>query len=289
MNPFLKKDHTASMYALLAGFLYGLIGYFGMNIIHAGYSVFNMLFWRFLTASIVVLAVAIATRTLNFQHPFKLLKMFLSGTFLQGTASILYFIASTYIGTGLAMVIFFTFPAFVLLINWLWGGARPTRIYFAALFFILVGLALLIDPQAIKVDLTGIVIGIFSALAYGLYVISSKNTGLPPLTSTLMVSGGTALLCLFLAYFNNTLALPNTGAVWGNILALSTLCTALPILLVLEALKTISTDKASMLLVLEPIFVVIFGVLLLNEHLTPLQGGGIIILLAGALFSLAKK
>ena len=64
------------------------------------------------------------------------------------------------------------------------------------------------------------------------------------------------------------------------------ICTALPILFFLESLKYISSEKASMLTVLEPIFVVIFGVILMHEPITFIQIIGIITILLGALLTL---
>ena len=65
--------------------------------------------------------------------------------------------------------------------------------------------------------------------------------------------------------------------------------TALPILLLLEAMKYISSTKASILSVLEPLFVVIFGVILLDEQISLAEGCGVVIVLAGAMLALRCK
>ena len=63
----------------------------------------------------------------------------------------------------------------------------------------------------------------------------------------------------------------------------------MPILFLLEAMKHISSDKASLLSVLEPVCVVIIGMLLLDETLTALQVVGIIAVLGGALLVQFEK
>ena len=64
------------------------------------------------------------------------------------------------------------------------------------------------------------------------------------------------------------------------------MATVIPILLMLYGLKYISSEKASILSVLEPVFVVIFGILLLGESLRFLSAVGIVLILAGALMTL---
>lgn len=285
----LNQEQKGSLYALLSGFSYGLLGYFGIKIMDAGLSVFNMLFWRFFVASLLIIVImCVQTRSERGSRT-DMFKMFCCGALLHGTGSIIYFLASKYIGTGLAMVIFFTFPAIVMLINWLIHKSRPTPLYFVAITVILAGLALLVDPSDLKLDLIGIGLGMISAGIYALYIIYSKKTQLPPLTSTLMVSAGTALTCFICALAGSTLTVPTSLSVWANIVSLGVVCTAIPILFLLEALKNISSEKASMLSVLEPVFVLFFGIILLDEAVSTRQILGTIVILTGALITLLSS
>ena len=69
-------------------------------------------------------------------------------------------------------------------------------------------------------------------------------------------------------------------------MGIGVVATVIPILLMLHSLKYISSEKASLLSVLEPVFVVIFGVLLLGETLKPIHALGVVFVLAGALLTL---
>jgi drug/metabolite transporter (DMT)-like permease len=73
---------------------------------------------------------------------------------------------------------------------------------------------------------------------------------------------------------------------WFNIIGIGLLCTAIPILLLLKALQYIDAEKAATLSVLEPVFVLIFGIILLDEKVTFIQIMGTIIVLSGALMVL---
>jgi drug/metabolite transporter (DMT)-like permease len=187
------------------------------------------------------------------------------------------------------MVIFFTYPALVMVINWLLYKRRPAKAYFAAVAVIMIGLVLLADYNALAVNAVGIVLGVISAAAYAAYIVFSKKIALPPAMSTLMVSAGCSMTCLVLALLDGSFVLPLTGELWINIVAISVICTVVPIVFLLEALKTISSEKASILSVLEPVFVVLAGIVLLGELVSWMQIFGVVIVLGGALVSLLSN
>jgi drug/metabolite transporter (DMT)-like permease len=67
------------------------------------------------------------------------------------------------------------------------------------------------------------------------------------------------------------------------------ICTALPILLLLKGLKYISSEKAAIVSVLEPVFVLLSGIILLGETVSVMQIFGTIIILSGAVITLFSK
>ena len=70
--------------------------------------------------------------------------------------------------------------------------------------------------------------------------------------------------------------------VFLNILGISFVCTVLPVILLLEGLKTVEAGKASVISILEPVVTVIAGALFLNESFHMSQIIGSIIILTGA-------
>ena len=132
-------------------------------------------------------------------------------------------------------------------------------------------------------------LGVISAAGYAAYIVFSKKITLPPVISTLMVSAGCATTCFFLALIDGSFVIPSTQFAWGNIAGMSIICTVIPIILLLQALKIISSEKASILSVLEPVFVVLVGIVLLNEYVAWNQIIGVIIVLSGALLSLLSN
>lgn len=282
----ISKEHIGTLYAVFSGFLYGLLGYFGISIIKSDLSVYNMLFWRFLIATLFIALLLIPqVKTLK-ENPKELFKVFCFGFIFYGIGSLLYFLASLYIGTGLAMVIFFCHPAFVLLINMIFFKTKITKAYIISIILIIIGLCFMVDLHELKLDVLGIGLAIISSLFYAIYIVASKKYKIAPLNATFVVCLNSALNAGTLALIDNSFMVPNTLYVWANIFGIAIICTAVPILFLLLALNYIHAEKVAILSVLEPVCVMFFGILLLNENITPIQILGSIIVLAAALMTI---
>lgn len=286
----LSKHSRGSFYAILSGFLYGFVGYFGVSVIHASISVTNMLFWRFLIASLLISIIILFQR----KHVKDSLKnmgtAFINGAIFYGLSTMLYFYACPYIGSGLAMVIFFTYPAMVMLLNHFLYGYRIPGIYYFAILTIIIGMAFFVDPNEMQFDLLGIVFSIVSAVFYAGYIVSSKKMStVSPTVSTLMVCLGCMSTSLIVALLDHSFTIPTTLPVWLNLLGIGIVATTAPILLLLYSLNYISSEKTSILSVLEPVFVLIFGVILLDEPMKLRYILGTIIVLSAAILTLCSQ
>jgi drug/metabolite transporter (DMT)-like permease len=278
--------YLGAFYVMSSGLCYGLIGYFGVNLMNAGLSVYNMLFWRFLLSAIFTSIIFIKQLSTLLHYKIATCKALLYGLLLYGPSSITYFISTKYIGSGISMVVFFAYPTIVILINYLFYKVKVTKVYYTAIPMIIIGMICLIDSYEIANDITGIFISILSAFFYAIYIIASKKSDFSIQISSISVSVGCAIISLFAAIMDHSLFIPNTFLLWTDIIAISTICTAIPILLLLQGLKYMSSEKASILSVLEPIFVVIFGNILLGEKISIIQIIGILIIILGAIIVL---
>lgn len=282
------KEFRGSLCAISSGFLYGSVGYFGVSVIKAAFSVPNMLFWRFFIASLFMVFIIVFSPKNTYPNTLKdIMRAFVNGALFYGLSTMLYFFACPYIGSGLAMVVFFTYPAMVMLLNYLIYGHHIPRIYYLAIITILFGLTFFVDRNHMEFNLLGIVLSILSAVLYAAYIVSSKsNTKLSTNVSTLTVCLGCMTTSIILALYDHSFVIPSGMDVWINLLGIGILATTLPILLLLRGLNYISSVKSSILSVLEPVFVLILGVVLLHE---PMKGQyilGVISVLTGALIAL---
>lgn len=282
----LSKQQLGIMYAVISGLCYGFLGYFGTSLINSGLSVYNMVFWRFAIATLFMCLIMTPKYKTIFSYNKKNLMLILYGIVFYTGSTIFYFIASKYIGTGLAMIIFFTYPAIIMLFNRIFFQTALQKTYYAAFFIILIGMIFLADIGDISFNMLGIILGMLGALFFAFYIIASKKTYVTPRISTLMVSLGGTISCFILSHYHNTLCIPNNINDWFNIAGIAILCTAMPVLLFLKGLQYISIEQASILSVLEPITVLALGVVLLGEKISFIQTIGVIIILSGAVITL---
>lgn len=275
-----------SLYAIISGFLYGFVGYFGLSAIKNDLSVSSMLFWRFALASLFLCVFLIPKlkKIQFFSTP--VLLAFVNGALFYACSTLAYFHASSYIGSGLAMVVFFTYPLTVMLLNFFLYQDKIAERSYWSMFFIVSGMILTVDIQSLHFDLFGIFLAVISGIFYAFYIVSSKRVPLTPEVSTFSVSLGCTLTFFFLSIMDHSLSLPATMHVWANLIGIGLIATVIPVLFLLYSLKLIDSTKASILSVLEPVFVVIFGVLLLGEILNPRLLLAIMLILGGALITL---
>ena len=280
----LSGQHKGIFYASLSGMLYGFLAYFGMTIMTEGpSSVYNMLFWRFLLTTLAFLIILIPAQNVKFEGR-QILYAF-GGSFFYGVCAALYFVASEYIGTGLAMVIFFTYPTIVALLNWFFHRYKITLFYYVSFVLTAVGIFLLSDREQITFDLYGILLAFLAGISYSFYMLITKKQAqnLNPILSSFVISIGNSVLFLALALFDHSFFVPTAPLIWANIFGVSVIATVFPLFLLLISLKYINSTKASIVSVLEPVVTVIIGVVLLSESLSWVQIVGIVIILAGTL------
>jgi drug/metabolite transporter (DMT)-like permease len=212
--------------------------------------------------------------------------MFMLGAIGYAGCSGFYFLSSAYIGTGLAMVIFFSYPIMIALGSWLIHRHKLNGGIVLTLIVMTTGLFLIRNSSSETINVLGISFGIINALCYAFYVMGSKQLSTVNLDSnvfTIMVCLGSSFIFLILSLFSHTFVFPATLKNWEYLLAIGVLATALPIQLMLEGLKYVSSLRASIISVLEPLVTVVLGVILLNESISDLQIVGSLLILGSTL------
>lgn len=290
-----NKITHASLLIALSGVLYGFLGYLGTYMVNDNMSISCMLFWRFFVAGLWMMIFVVKDLAQREKMPLNhtvLTMMFLLSAAGYAGSSGFYFVSSQEIGTGLAMVIFFSYPIAVALYSWLVHRHKMTWQTLATLLLMFIGLILLHDFSGQGLSLTGLFFGILSALSYALYIIGSKKFSTVAINSnilTMIVCFGCALIFLILSLTSNSFILPQSTGSWASLLTLGVLVTAVPIQLMLKGLKHVSATRASIISVLEPLVTVIVGLIFLNESVTYLQFIGGFLILSSAIFIQFQK
>ncbi len=269
--------------ASLSGALYGTLGLFGVYLLREGLGLNEFLFWRFFLS--VILLLPFLNKKKYWRDSFSkkgLIIIGISSVFYASSTSF-YFFAIEYIGSGLAMVLFYCYPIFVVLLDWLHGKNSPSRLTIIGLATVLFGTLFLSDPSNWCLSIDGIGWGLFCAFGFGVYFYTSQRAikELSVISGTFCICFGNFLIFSLLVLYKGSLYLPTTAWVIGNITGLAVLSTVLPIYLVYVALRTINSTKASVLSVFEPIVTIILGIIFLHEKITPIQYMGVLIILVG--------
>lgn len=286
----MKNLQKGIFLTVLSGLLYGSMGYFGTQIISAGFSVSNMLFWRFLIATIAIVLFMVFKRDNTFmatvqRDPKAIMFIFILGSVFYALSSLFYFLAAKWIGTGLAMVIFFSYPAIVALLMFAIDRKKAAMVTLLSIAVSLLGLGFIATKEHFTFDFYGTVFSVLSATSYAFYVFSSQKTviNFEVRSVTFIVCLGNMVTFFLASLLTNSFMLPTDLITWINIVAIGIFATVLPVLLLLKGLKSISASKASILSVFEPVATLIVGIFFLNEEIALLQFIGVILILSSAI------
>lgn len=91
----------------------------------------------------------------------------------------LLYISIGLIPTGIALTLFFTYPAFTALFSWRWFGNPPTLFRWSIMVIILIGSFLtmpLVSLAASRDDWVGIIMGWASGIAYAFYTVLAQKS-----------------------------------------------------------------------------------------------------------------
>lgn len=206
------------------------------------------------------------------------------------------------ITTGLSSILNATVPLFGAIVAWLWLKDRPnsSRIFGLAVGFL--GVAMLAwDKASFRPDASGTATGwavlacLLATLCYGLAASFTKRymANVPPLVSATGSQISAALVLLPLAFWQWPSHGVSTQA-WMAVALLGIVCTGVAYILFFRLIAHAGPAKALAVTFAIPVFALLYGVLLLDEHVTAwmvLCGGVIIVgtLLSTGLVALVRK
>lgn len=249
----------------------------------SGLDPMDVVTWRFLFAMPLMWLVLLGLRIPAPQKPLPHVGLLGLGLLLAVAALTAFFglerlPASTYI------LLFYTYPAMVALLNLALGERMPLQSWLA-LGLTLVGVALTVPDFSVGLsgDLwAGVLIAFGNALAVAVYFILS-NRLLRGHEASVRASAwaitGAFLTMVAIMVVRGGVAVPSDGRTWLLLLALALISTVLPVIMFMVGIHRMGASKAAILSTLEPIGTMTLATLLLDEIIEPVQlvGGGLII------------
>jgi len=202
-------------------------------------------------------------------------------------ASLLDFLGLQYVSAGVGRLIMFLYPTLVVILSAVFLKKNPTFRELAALAITYTGIAFVLSGQISAAPeqrefVFGALLVFSSAMCYAVYLVTGsqlvKRVGSVRFTAyTMIVSTMPAVLQFLVLESPAALDLPAT--LWWIALALATLCTVLPVLLVAEALRRIGANHFALIGALGPVTTVLADFALLEGSLTmaKILGGALVI------------
>lgn len=255
---------------LLAGISFGFLGIFGRWAFTAGFSVGELLFWRFLCASVFLwLGLLIFNPTLIWLKLSQILTSVCLGIFGYAVFSTLYFQAIQGISVALAAMLLFTFPIFVSLGSHFVLKEKMNGWQWVSLVVASLGLVLLLWGDLDVSSIKSLFMALLAAITYAIYVLVSGRLqkDVQPLSSSLyVVSSATLGLYIFHRPMLSRVLEFNINQI-QIILGLAIICSIVPLTLFLAGLQKMRSAQASILVMIEPVVAAIAAWVLLGERL----------------------
>ena len=193
---------------------------------------------------------------------------------------------------AIGLLSFSSFPLFTAALEPLLLKQRPSRIQIVAALLILPGIYLLVPSFTLQNRTTlGVAWGLLAGATFALLSVANRwlSRSYPSLTISLYQDGVAALVLL------PALFLTPSAALWTLhelliLLILGVVCTALAHTLFIASMRNITAQSASLLASLEPVWGILFGIILLRDIPTLITLiGGAIILCAAVLPTLVNR
>lgn len=234
-----------------------------------------------------VLAVIMLIKGIDFKlKKHQVLPVIVIAVFGAGLATLTLYSSYAYIGISVATTLHFLYPVFVALLCRMIYKEKLSRLKIGVLCVASFGILLFLEPGGMgKNAWLGIVLSIFSGLAYSFYMIGMEKkqlTKIEPMKMTFYmgVCIAFAMMIYNIPFRIITLQLPPLVYLYSFFIAIST--SFLAVALLQLGIKYLNATTAAIFCLFEPIFSNICGVLFLGEVLSVAKILGSVIILGAA-------
>ncbi len=198
----------------------------------------------------------------------------------NATAQLSYYWGLTRLDASLTTLIFYLYPAVVILLLRLRGEPLTMR-RLARLAIALLGVALLVEVGGQRSDALGLLLVAFAIVTYALHLVIGQFVlrAIAARAVALYVISFMALIAISVRLLLGGSPLPTTWAGWQPVLGISLLGTVIARLTMFAAIKRVGSTQLALLGVVEPLITVTAANLLLGESLTAMQmlGGSLVL------------
>ena len=247
-----------------------------------GVDSFALLALRFASASLVVWVLVLVLAVggdVGRPAGRTVLRVLALGALVLPAEVTLYFASLHRIGAGLAEVLLFLYPMWVVLITAVVLRQQVTRLVVGCSVVAVAGAALTVGAVS-GVDGVGVLLAVGASIGFACYVVLSGRLvhGVGSILTTALITTGAAVTFSVAALVTGSQG-PTDAAGWAATLGLSLVGTVVSFLLLTLGLARMPSTDASVVSTVEPAVAVLLGVLLLGEPIGLLQVVGVALVL----------
>lgn len=272
---------------LIAGVSWGLIGVFTKAIDRLGFTEMQMLFIKGVLATAVLFIITFVKdkKQLKLQD-WKHLRYFVGTGIISFTFfSWAYMKAVNLTSLGVAAVLLYTAPTFVMLFSILLFGEKMTKTKGIVLLMTFVGCVLVTGLLEGGAAFTwqGIAIGLASGIGYALYSIFGTyaiRAGYGSLTISFYTFLMATITMIFLVEPVAVVTQITEMGQWPLAVSFALLTTVVPYLSYTKGLSGLPASKASVTATIEPVVAAVLGIVVFHESVSMLKLTGIVLVLS---------
>lgn len=290
----MKRKTIGFINGTIAAASYGTNPLFALPLYARGLNVNSVLFYRYAIAVLIYALWLKFVKKMSFKITKKeLLPIFALGV-LYSISSITLFSSFQFIEAGVACTILFIYPVIVALIMSIFFKEKLTKTVIGSIFLTSIGILLLYKGKnGISLNINGIILVLFSALSYALYMIGI-NTIKPiqkinraKLTFYVMTAGLTVYIYNILT--TTPLQTLSTPSMWVFAVGLALFPTIISLETITISIKLIGSTTTAILGALEPLTAIFFGIIFFHEQMTVRIASGVILILIGVFQIILNK
>jgi len=295
-----RNDLAGSLAAVVAASLFGMLGPLTRLAGDAGLPGVAMTAWRALLGVAFLAVVVVATggvgsslaaiRGLTRHGRASLAVAAIAGFVLNAAM----FTAFGLAPVALVLMMFYTYPAGVAIVDVAMGHERLTPWRAAALALSMGGVVLVLAggsslSSEVPSAIAGIALGLVASVSQVVFVTASRTgyRAVPAAAASLVIMAtavvGAVVLALVAGQGSGLLVPFSTPGVWPLILLAGIAAAGISSSLFLIAIRRIGGTRTGILMLFEPVVGVILAAIILGESMTPAQAIGTALVLLGAL------
>ncbi len=289
------RHAAGTTFTLLAALGFAAVSTLTSIAIQNGASLANVLTWRYVLAS-VVLATFVGIRGYARLPGREVAQFLIIGGGGQALFLALALSSIAYIPVGTLAFLFYTYPAWVAVVQALRGAEPLTARRALALALSFGGIVLIAGvPGSIGAEpgyWKGVALALSAAMIYGGYIPTMLHLqkAHPVAVTSALAKIGSAACFLVWAVANRTFDYALSGAAWGAIGTLTVFSTVLPSVLFLMGLMRLGPVRTAIVSTVEPFLTAVIGALVLSQPMTlRLIGGGALIVGAVLLLQVRRE